>query len=257
VRLELAVLSKPGGRKVNEDACGVWSSEATGSCFCVVSDGAGGHGGGDVASKLVVEHALGWFRERPEASGAAVAAALDAANRAVLDLQRRDDRLADMRATAVVLALDTERMVAWWGHLGDSRLYCFRGGRAIVQTRDHSVIQRMVDAGYVEPAELRSNARRSTLLAALGEARAFDPAIERQGHAIEIGDAFLLCTDGLWQSVGEAEMERALERSATPEEWLRGLEDAVLAVAHEGHDNYSAVAVACGADDATGGEERG
>jgi len=49
--MEIAVLSKPGGRTHNEDACGYWTSD--GLCCWVVSDGAGGHGGGDVASKLV------------------------------------------------------------------------------------------------------------------------------------------------------------------------------------------------------------
>lgn len=246
MRLELSVLSKPGGRRVNEDACGVWPSEATGACYCVVSDGAGGHGGGDVASKLVVERVLGWFQQRPEVSGEAIAAALAAANQAVMDLQKRDERLADMRATAVVLAVDTQRMLACWGHLGDSRLYCFRGKRIIVQTRDHSVVQTMVDAGFVEPAELRNNARRNALLAALGQEEGFGPNVEGELQAIQAGDVFLLCTDGLWQCVAENEMERVLELAATPEQWLYGLENAVLAQAPEGHDNYSAIAVACG-----------
>jgi PPM family protein phosphatase len=188
VRLELSVLSKPGGRRVNEDACGVWSSEATGACYCVVSDGAGGHGGGDVASKLVVERVLGWFQRQPEVSGEAIAAALAAANQSVIDLQQRDERLANMRATAVVLAVDAQRMLACWGHLGDSRLYCFRRGRVIVQTRDHSVVQTMVDAGFVEPAELRNNARRNALLAALGQEEGFSPKVERERHAIQAGD---------------------------------------------------------------------
>lgn len=246
MRLELSVLSKPGGRKVNEDACGVWSSSATGACFCVVSDGAGGHGGGDVASKLVVEHALGWFQRCPEVSGAAVGAALAAANRVVLDEQKRDARVADMRATAVVLAIDTQARVACWGHLGDSRLYCFRRGRVVVQTRDHSVLQSMMDAGYVEPVELRRSARRSTLFAALGQEEGFSPAIEGERYPVEAGDAFLLCTDGLWQCVGETAMARILDQCTLPEEWLRGLEGAVLAAAQEGQDNYSAVAIACG-----------
>ena len=246
MRLELSVLSKPGGRKVNEDACGVWSSEATGACYCVVSDGAGGHGGGDVASKLVVEHVLGWFQRRPEVSGEAIAAALAAANQSVIDLQQRDERLANMCATAVVLAVDAQRMLACWGHLGDSRLYCFRRGRVIVQTRDHSVVQTMVDAGFVEPAELRNNARRNALLAALGQEEGFSPTVERERHAIQAGDVFLLCTDGLWQCVGENEMERVLDLAETPEQWLYGLENALLAQAPEGHDNYSAIAVACG-----------
>ena len=246
MRLELSVLSKPGGRKVNEDACGVWSSEATGACYCVVSDGAGGHGGGDVASKLVVERVLGWFQRRPEVSGEAIAAALAAANHSVIDLQQRDERLANMCATAVVLAIDAQQMLACWGHLGDSRLYCFRRGRVIVQTRDHSVVQTMVDAGFVEPAELRNNARRNALLAAMGQEEGFSPTVERERHAIQAGDVFLLCTDGLWQCVGENEMERVLDLAETPEQWLYGLDNALLAQAPEGHDNYSAIAVACG-----------
>ena len=246
MRLELSVLSKTGGRKVNEDACGVWSSEATGACCCVVSDGAGGHGGGDVASKLVVEHVLRWFQQRPEVSGEAIEAALANANQAVVDLQKYDERLADMRATAVVLAVDTERMLACWGHLGDSRLYCFRGGRVLVQTRDHSVIQSLVDGGYVEPGELRNSARRNALLAALGKEEGFSPSIEREPQRIQAGDVFLLCTDGVWQCVGETEMERVLDLSETPAQLLYGLENALLARAQKGHDNYSAIAVACG-----------
>src|SRR5262245_46361910 len=246
MRIELSVLSKPGGRKVNEDACGVWSSDVSGACFCVVSDGAGGHGGGDVASKLVVEHVLAWFQARPEVSGEAVEAALVAANQAVVSEQKRGSRVADMRATAVVLAVDTQAMRVCWGHLGDSRFYWFRRGHIVVQTRDHSVVQSMVDAGYVEAAELRRSAQRSALMAALGETEGFEPAIERARHPVEPGDVFLLCTDGLWQCVEEPEMERILRESPVPEEWLRGLERAVLARAEPGHDNYSAVAVVCG-----------
>jgi serine/threonine protein phosphatase PrpC len=246
VRLELSVLSKPGGRKVNEDACGVWSSQATGACFCVVSDGAGGHGGGDIASKLVVARVLEWFQQRPEVSGDAIEAALAAANRAVIDEQKQDAQRVDMRATVVALALDAQARLAYWGHLGDSRLYCFRGGHVLLQTRDHSVVQSMVDAGYLGPTELRRSARRSALLAALGQQEGINPSIERKPFAIEPGDAFLLCTDGVWECVSEAEMGRILKEYALPEEWLRNLEGAVLAGAQAGHDNYSAVAIACG-----------
>src|SRR3954453_3087784 len=105
MQLEIAALSKAGGRAVNEDACGVWSSPD--ACFCVLSDGAGGHGGGDVASKLVVSRVLDWFRQRPECSADAVAGALFAANQAVVESQSSDVRLHDMRATVVVLVIDS------------------------------------------------------------------------------------------------------------------------------------------------------
>lgn len=63
MNLDIAVLSKQGGRSHNEDACGYWTSEA--GCCWVVSDGAGGHGGGDVASKTVVGNILRDFADSP------------------------------------------------------------------------------------------------------------------------------------------------------------------------------------------------
>jgi serine/threonine protein phosphatase PrpC len=85
MRLEISVLSKPGGRALNEDAFGFWAN--AGVCFCVVCDGAGGQGGGDVASKLAVTAALAWFQATPECSGNAIEAALGSANQAVMKHQ--------------------------------------------------------------------------------------------------------------------------------------------------------------------------
>lgn len=245
MQLRVSYLSKPGDRSVNEDACGFWSHTLTGACFCVVSDGAGGHGGGDVASKLVVEHVLSWFHARPQCTPAAVDAALRTANDILLDRQHDEIRLADMRATAVVLALDVRRGIAVWGHLGDSRLYHFRGGRVVFQTRDHSVVQSMVDAGYVDATEVRRNPKRGSLLAALGDADGVSPAVVPIPRTIQRGDMFVLCTDGLWEHVEEYDMERILGVAGGPERWLREIEATVLAAGAVSHDNYSALVIAC------------
>ena len=242
MQLEILVLSKTGGRQVNEDACGFWS--APDACFCVLSDGLGGHYGGDVASKLVVRHALDWFRETPECSALAVEAALRSANLAIMQEQRRDPRLASMRATAVVLAVDTENGMATWGHLGDSRLYCFRQCRVIMQTRDHSVVQNMVDAGYLQPQDMRTSPHRNKLFAALGEENC-EPRIEPLKFSLQEGDVFLLCSDGLWEYVDEEDMERTLGEAVSVVDWLQALESLVLARGRKGQDNYSAIVVWC------------
>ena len=156
------MLSKAGGRAINEDAYGVWSNSR--ACFCVISDGAGGHSGGEVASKLAVKQVLDWFYRTPEADSEAVGAALKSANDAIVDAQRSASEIADMRATIVVLAVDTENAVATWGHIGDTRLYCFRRQSIIAQTRDHSVVQTMVDAGYLDAGQLRGAPGRNALL---------------------------------------------------------------------------------------------
>lgn len=244
MELEIAVLSRPGGRTVNEDACGFWSGADV--CFCVVSDGAGGHGGGDVASKLVVQEALAAFRDKhEECNGDAVEAAMRIANEALVREQGSRVELADMRATVVVLAIDFDREYAAWGHLGDSRLYCFRRRRIVAQTRDHSVVQSMVDAGLLQPDKVRSSPERSKLLKALGDPDAFEPSIERVAFGLEDEDKFLLCTDGLWEYVEEGELERSLQDASSAEEWLRALESCVLARSPAKHDNYSALAVWC------------
>lgn len=243
MELKISVLSKPGGRPVNEDAYGFWSNHNT--CFCVLSDGAGGHKGGEVASKLAVKQVLEWFQHTPKCSAESIAAALQSANNAIVDEQRRSPHFSQMRATILVLAVDTEQATAIWGHIGDTRLYCFRRQRIISQTRDHSVLQSMVDAGYMQPEDLRSSPQRNALLAALGDAESFEPRIESSKLSVCDGDIFFLCTDGFWEYVDEAQMEQTLATAVSPEAWLRQLENQVLERGRPGQDNYSALVVSC------------
>jgi serine/threonine protein phosphatase PrpC len=243
MELQISVLSKPGGRQVNQDAYGVWSSAH--ACFCVLSDGAGGHQGGEVASQLAVKQVLECFYTLPEVSHDSLLAALQAANRAIVAEQRRSPELASMRATILVLAIDTAHGTAIWGHLGDTRLYCFRRHRIIAQTRDHSVVQGMVDAGYLAPQDLRAAPNRNQLLAALGDADNFAPAIETIRFPLHDADVLLLCTDGLWEYVDEARMEESLAAAASPETWLRDLEEQVMQAGRTDQDNYSALVIAC------------
>ena len=244
MQLEVAVLSNPGGRGVNEDACGFWTGD--GGCFCVVSDGAGGHGGGDVASKLAVRVILTHFQEAPFCTGEEIDFALKAAHRAIVDQQKTRDALAKMRATATVLAIDTVHHTAVWGHVGDTRLYLFRDGRVAVQTKDHSVVQKMVDAGYLTQDALRDSLQRSRLFAALGHEEDCAATIEAAPFALQPGDAFLLCTDGFWEYVKEPAMAAALARHRTPADWLRDMERDVVGNGGREQDNFSAVAVFCG-----------
>src|SRR3974390_2334170 len=104
MRLDIASLSRQGGRPVNEDACGYWTSDQ--SCCWVVSDGAGGHGGGDVASRTVVSAVLKEFAARPEISVDAIAGLVQRAQHALRDEQRTSEHVRDMRATVAILMID-------------------------------------------------------------------------------------------------------------------------------------------------------
>lgn len=241
MKLEIAVLSKPGGRSCNEDACGYWTSD--GACCWVLSDGAGGHGGGDVASRNVVGAILREFVSAPVVAPEAISALILHSNAVLLREQQTGEGLGDMRATVAMLTLDRATRVACWGHLGDSRIYGFRSGHVRFQSRDHSVMQSMLDAGLGDVAMLRHHPQRSVLLAALGSPEDMQPEVSQEVEPVLDGDVFMLCSDGLWEYVEEAVMERLLAVSPSAESWLCALEAEVLAQARRGHDNYSAIAV--------------
>jgi len=241
MQIEIAVLSKPGGRERNEDACGYWTSEDTG-CW-VVSDGLGGHGGGDVASKLVVSTILRGFAAKPSVDSTSVTKLLDQANYTLLQQQHAQPHLHDMRATAVVLAVDSANGSAIWGHVGDSRLYCYRGDQFAAQTRDHSVLQGLADACHLTSESLRGNPQRNVLLFALGSDEAYQPTVTEQPMQIKADDVFLLCSDGFWEYVDEFMMKQIFSGKSTLLEWLLKMETELLQLAPMGHDNYSALAV--------------
>lgn len=241
MKLDIAMLSKAGGRSTNEDACGYWTSDDAG-CW-VLSDGAGGHGAGDVAARSVAATVLREFAAAPRATPKAIAGLIMRANHELIQAQRQASAQRDMRATVAILALDRCNQQASWGHLGDSRVYGFRGRRLRFQSRDHSVVQDLVDAGLADPAMLRHHPQRSVLLAALGSAGDLYPQLSPEAEQVRDGDVYMLCSDGLWEYVEEAEMETTLLDSHSSQDWLAALEGIVLARAERGHDNYSAIAV--------------
>jgi len=251
VQLVTASLTDRGGRPRNEDSFGDWSSERL--YYCVVADGAGGHGGGDVASRLVVDSVLADLRyltvaELPP-TGERLASALTHANENIVEEQLRGDgNEKDMRSTAVLLAIDRDCGTAAWAHCGDTRLYCFRHGGISARTRDHSMVQEMVDAHLLAAEEMRHHPRRNVLYAALGTRDPLQIASVAGTFALRDGDAFLICTDGLWEYADDAGIVDALAQAATPAAWLDALADKVRANASANHDNFTALAVWIGGD---------
>jgi serine/threonine protein phosphatase PrpC len=233
-------ITRVGGRQQNEDACGDLLLNDVG-CW-VVADGLGGHRGGETASSLAVQAVLASFRANPQPSVSALQAHVDAAQQAVVRVQKEQPGLLGMRTTLVVLIADSRQ--ALWAHVGDSRLYCLDSGRIAFCTKDHSVVQAMVNAGELSPREARHDENRNRLLRSLGNSNGNVRAeLVDQPRTLYKGTAFLLCTDGFWENVLETEMEIDFAKADIPRDWLGKMETRLLERTTDNSDNYTAMAV--------------
>jgi serine/threonine protein phosphatase PrpC len=242
--LEVALMSDRGGRKYNEDACGHWHSPR--HLCCVLADGAGGHGGGDIASKLAVQELIGRFSAEPSEGGAELDRLLRVTNDVLISERVPGTARQDMHSTVVCLVVDFVRHRAHWAHSGDSRMYWFRQGRVLDRTRDHSLVQGLVDSGVLTAEQIRTHPKRSELRSALGLAPEVLEVSAGEGpDDVQAGDVFLLCTDGLWEYLDDAVLERTLAAAANPGAWIGELAKEVhLAASHKAsHDNFSALTV--------------
>lgn len=234
---ETSILTRPGGREVNEDAAD-WRACAHDAAVWVVADGLGGHGGGEVASRRAVDELLS---VEPVAEPAWIADRIQSAHERILAGQNEAFELRHMHTTVVLLAAVGD--LAVWGHCGDSRLYFFRDGQLAAQTVDHSYVQTKVEAGDLQPRDIRFHEDRNRLLASLGMAGAVRLTVRPEPLALQAGDAFLLVTDGFWELVLETEMEVELAKARSAESWIAGMHTRLMSRAEGEHDNYTAIAV--------------
>ena len=193
---------------------------------------------------LVVERMLHAFAEQPTLDGTALERLVRHTNQAVIDARVPDTERANMHATVVSLVIDFMHHQAAWAHAGDSRLYWFRDGLILAKTRDHSLVQSLVDAGLLAADQARSHPKRSELRSALGiDAAALQVDHSGQPQAVHVGDVFLLCSDGVWEHITEPQLEYTLQGAGTPRDWLSALEREVgEATRHKAsHDNFTAM----------------
>lgn len=236
MRFNTAKCSREGGREKNEDYVGY--IDKPGINAWVVADGLGGHGGGEVASRLAVETILGGFAQKPALEHDNIRNILLHANNTIISNQK--DRNT-MKSTVVSLFSDGTNIM--WAHIGDSRLYRFTNGILTFQTKDHSVSQMSVLSGEITHDKIRFHEDRNKLLRVLGDEDTVKPDITIPAQPPVPGEAFLLCTDGFWEYVLEIEMEIDLAKAETPHEWVSSLVGRLSRRVDGKNDNFSCIAV--------------
>ena len=225
LELSSAQVTHIGDRQTNQDA---QASARRGGLACfVVSDGAGGHAGGEIASSIVVKAVIDSFLQEQSFGVRAMRFYVGQAITMVANGKKANSTVKDMSATFASVLIDNENRCALWAHLGDTRIYLFRHRKIQSVTRDHSLVQQFVDAGYCPPEALRTHPQRSVLYAAVGTDGETAPEMTQEAVNLEDGDAFLLCTDGFWEWITESEMESSLIGAVSAEDWLRRMREVV------------------------------
>lgn len=217
-------------RDSNEDAI---LTDPTGALW-VVADGLGGLGHGEVAADIVVDA----FARLPH--GAVGRSALQdaiAAGNAEIRRRARAQGFGTIAATVVAAAIDGDRATVAWA--GDSRAYLWRAGHLERITRDHSLVQALVDAGTLDPAAAEHHPDAHVVTRAVGADERIKP--EFREIPLQDGDGLLLCSDGLTRCVPNPGIAALLAAAPAPEAACRELLGAALA--RGAPDNVSVVVV--------------
>jgi protein phosphatase len=214
--LRYAVGTDPGlRREANEDS--VYCSER----LFAVADGMGGHAYGEVASSI----AVGVLAELDEGTDDPLGALAEAARQIAIRLTDLAEENFDMRGmgtTLTALLWDGERFAV--GHIGDSRCYVVRDGELSQVTRDHTMVQALVDDGRMSAEQADEHPGRSMLMRALQAGSAHDADLFFQ--EVREGDRYLLCSDGLSDVVAAAEIAALLTADADGDRTVRSLIEA-------------------------------
>ena len=241
LQIKIAARTDVGARDCNEDDL---RFGASGSLWhAVLADGAGGHQGGAIASDLVVRLIALRLQSNVPASPEALSEAVRDAHAALTERQQGRIDKERMHTTVVALWVDADQEEALWSHVGDSRLYMLRRGRVCHVTHDDSVVQQLMDAGYVTAEEARDHPRKNQLISAMGADELIQPHTVDEPQVIQDGDAFLLATDGWWDSLESDTIESTFALARTVDEWLALMEAQVRLAAHPDQDNFSALGV--------------
>jgi serine/threonine protein phosphatase PrpC len=233
--------SRIGARHEQQDRLGHW---ATGEALALaLADGMGGHAHGEIAAQIAVEYLGAAFRAEakprlpdPEMF---LYRAIGRAH-ALIVHQGQKMALPDWPRTTVVACV-VQGGRAWWSYIGDSRLYHIRDGRVAARTRDHTLVQQLVDAGRIREEAVAAHPDRNKLLRCLGGPIA--PRIEPAASApLAKDDILLLCSDGFWGPLTQRQILTGLIGRA-PGEALPALMQLAESAAGRACDNLSVLAL--------------
>ncbi len=236
---EICIQTDPGLiRDNNEDA--VTFDAATN--LCILADGMGGYNAGEIASGMatafITSELARWLSQAGRHANSkevrrAMEICVENANHSIFNAANSNPQYSGMGTTLVVGVFQSARLML--GHIGDSRCYRLRGTQFQQITKDHSLLQEQIDAGLITPEQALTSVNKNLVTRALGVEDAV--LLEVNEHRVELGDIYLMCSDGLSDMVGDEEIAAILLGPKSLDQMGRDL--VVAANSAGGRDNIS------------------
>ena len=238
MRFSVFQLSRIGGRAMNEDRMGYCYTHESG--LFVLADGMGGHPEGEVAAQIVLDTVSALYHKeaKPRVGNPAefLAGAVLAAHYRIIRHALQKGMLDTPRTTLVAAVV--QGASATWVHCGDSRLYLVRDGELLLRTRDHSFLEQEQERAGLKEFE---PVNRNILYTCLGSPT--KPSLGIAGpFALRQGDKLMLCSDGLWGSLSDAQIVGQLSAQSVAKAVPTLVDSALLAGGEHG-DNVTVLAM--------------
>ncbi len=200
--------TSPGAEKrLNEDV--IELHEIEGGILAVLCDGIGGNNAGDLASRFALKSALQFFSaSKSEDYLERVKLTIEEANRFVLNHSFSRNPQKNM-ATTLELVFIKDNTV-YFGHIGDSRIYHLKSKRLSQLTKDHSLVQKLLDEGYITHKQAANHPQRHVIVKALGDNENIEPDLSKIRLKESEDNRIFLCSDGLTNLICNAELEEIL-----------------------------------------------
>jgi serine/threonine protein phosphatase PrpC len=212
----------------------------------ITSDGMGGHRGGETASATAVQAIHEYVSKKTSSQSEwdareIITQALVAANLEVYQKALQDPNLQGMGTTTTALLFQNRNLTI--GHVGDSRCYLFRPGAIWQLTRDHSLVQEKLRAGLITREELKTDKMKNVITRSVGFEERVD--VETYQLVTQVGDCFMVCSDGLSGLVEDFQMLQIVQENAFDQNDPQRAVQELIAAANEkgGDDNVTAILI--------------
>ena len=238
IKLPLSIHEK-GAKSNNEDNIFPAQDSATvEDRLFIVCDGVGGSAYGEIASRITIEQISSYFKEEePDTKALSdfVQIALQSAEKALSEFKEKHPESREMATTLSLLYLFEDSALIIW--VGDSKIYYFRDGKCLFESKNHSLVQELLDQGHISSEEAASHPQRNLIFRAIKGQEEATQADYKYIENLKPNDTFFLCSDGINENWSSEDLESLFEKEAD----IFSLKEKILEKSFDNtQDNFSA-----------------